>query len=359
MDTNTYNNDVDSISAILRIEFTLLGNELIKKISALGEESNGIEIVDLYDNSEPRRGSLNDPRGGTSGGHDVICATCGLDVDCPGHSMHINLAEYVFHIGYLLYVQKILSCICFNCSKLLINKNEDELKEILKKPPHERLPYVKNATKNVNFCLKSNCGCGAQKPKIRTDIKKGSGAINMVAEMELKNDGEKTEATGEFIKTKASLLLNAEMVYEIFKKISDDDCRILGLDPEKSRPEDLIHKVLYVPPVQVRPSIRGDFGSGMGSEDDLTHKLGDIVRNNIKIIKNKENQTANSSKYHSDYAHLLQYHVATYMDNEGVAMLKAIEHKGRPIKCVASRLKGKQGRIRGNLMGNKAGWVSL
>lgn len=358
MDTNTYNNDVDSIQQIEKIEFTVLGNDEIKRISALGEDSNGIEIVDLYDSSEPRRGSLIDPRMGTIS-HDIICATCGLNIDCPGHSAHINLAEYVFHIGYLNYVQKILSCVCFSCSKLLIHKNEDEIKDILKmKTPKERLMYIKNATKNIQYCQKTNFGCGTQKPKIKIDIKKNSGAINMIAEMELKQEGDGSEAQGgpnqfgEFVKTKTKLPLNAEMVYEIFKKISDDDCRIIGLDPEKTRPEDLIHKVLYVPPVQMRPSARGDFNGGMSNEDDLTHKLGDIVRHNLRIIKNKENQTENSTKYQSDYAHLLQYHVATYMDNEGVTMLKA-EQKGRPIKSVASRIKSKTGRIRGNLMGKR------
>ena len=297
MDKNTYNNDVDSIHQIERIDFTVLGIDEIKRISALGEDSNGIEIVDLYDNGEPRRGSLIDPRMGTIS-HDIICATCGLNIDCPGHSAHINLAEYVFHIGYLNYVQKILSCVCFSCSKLLLHKNEEEIKDILKtKTPKERLTYIKNSTKNIMYCQKANFGCGTQKPKIKIDIKKNSGAINMVAEMELKGEGENAgEGTGEFVKTKTKLQLDAEMVYEIFKKISDDDCRILGLDPTKTRPEDLIHKVLYVPPVQMRPSVRGDFGGGMGSEDDLTHKLGDIVRHNLRIIKNKENQTENQYK---------------------------------------------------------------
>jgi DNA-directed RNA polymerase II subunit RPB1 len=353
MDTNTYNNDVDSIVQVERIEFSVLGNDEILRISAFGENSNGVDVLELYDNSEPKKGSLNDPRMGTIS-HDIICATCGLNIDCPGHSAHINLAEYVFHIGYLNYIQKILSCICFNCSKLLIHKNEAEINEILKsKSPKERLAYIKNATKNIAYCQKTNFGCGTPKPKIKIDIKKNSGAINMVAEFELKQEGdEAANLAGEFVKTKAKSMLNAEIVYEIFKKISDDDWRILGGDPEKSRPEDLIHKVLYVPPIQMRPSARGDFNGGMSNEDDLTHKLSDIVRHNSRIIKIKESHTENATKYQSDHAHLLQYHVATYMDNEGVTMLKA-EQKGRPIKSVASRIKSKTGRIRGNLMGKR------
>jgi DNA-directed RNA polymerase II subunit RPB1 len=357
MDTNTYNNDIDSISQIDRVEFTVLGNAEISKISALGEDSNGIEIVELYDNSEPKRGGLIDSRMGTNS-HDFLCATCGLNMDCPGHSAHINLAEYVFHIGYLQTVQKILSCVCFTCSKLLIHKNENDIKDIVRtKTPKERLNHIKNATKNVQYCQKTNYGCGTQKPKIKIDANK-KGTIYMTAEMELKgeNDGEIGQS-GEFIKTKTKIQLNAEMVHEILKNISDDDCRIMGLDPNKSRPEDLIHKVLYVPPVQMRPSTRGDFMGGMGGEDDLTHKLADIVRHNLRIIKNKENQTEMNTKYHADYANLLQYHVATYMENETTLMPKA-EQKGRAIKAVASRLKGKSGRIRGNLMGKRGDFTA-
>ncbi len=359
MDTNTYNNDIDSIQQIDKIEFSVLGNDEILRISAFGENSNGVDILELYDNSEPKKGSLNDPRMGTIS-HDIRCATCGLGVDCPGHSSHINLAEYVFHIGYRDWVQKILSCVCFSCSKLLIHKNEETIKEILKtKTPKERLAYIKNATKNVSHCQKAFSGCGTQKPKIKIDIKKNYGAINMIAEMELRPEGEQTETgtgTGDFVKQKTRIPLNAEIVYEILKKISDDDCRIMGIDPEKTRPEDLIHKVFYVPPIQMRPSARGDFNGGMSAEDDLTHKLGDIVRHNSRILKTKDSE--NSSKHHSDHAHLLQYHIATYMDNEGVIMLRA-EQKGRPIKSVSARIKGKGGRIRQNLMGKRGDKINV
>jgi len=48
-----------------------------------------------------------------------------------------------------------------------------------------------------------------------------------------------------------------------------------------------------------------------------------------------------------------QYHITTYMDNTLPGQPPAQQKSGRPIKSISQRLKGKQGRIRGNLMGKR------
>lgn len=58
--------------------------------------------------------------------------------------------------------------------------------------------------------------------------------------------------------------------------MSDDDCVKLGLDPKWARPDWMINVVLPVPPPAVRPAIAID--SVSRGEDDLTHKLADIVK---------------------------------------------------------------------------------
>nr|YP_010806469.1 DNA-dependent RNA polymerase 2 subunit Rpb1 [Bodo saltans virus] len=354
MDTEIYTTDVDTIKPICKIRFDILGNEEIKRISAM-RDTNGIEIVDLFDNSEPKRGGLIDLRMGTTS-NEHRCVTCGLSNNyCIGHSSHINLAEYCFHPGYLPKVTKILSSICINCSKILLNKNEAELK-VKTKTAKERLAYVVNACKTVSHCQKANFGCGTPHPKLKYEVEKRNGGISIVAEFELEQNAEDAK-NPEFVKTKTKLVLTAEMVYEILKNISDEDCEIMGLDPTRTRPEYMIHKIMYVPPVSMRPSARGEFAGGMIIADDLTVKLADIIKSNLRIIKNKENHSDNNTRFHGDYAHLLQYHVATYMENEALGMMKA-EQKGRPIKSAASRLKGKFGRIRGNLMGKRGDFTA-
>ena len=126
---------------------------------------------------------------------------------------------------------------------------------------------------------------------------------------------------------------------------------IIGFDPKKNRPEDLIHTIFPVPPVQVRPSVRGDFGASTTREDHLTMILSNILKANIRMNKNKENVTENSLKYIPDHTTLLQYHVAVYYDSDSLKIPET-QRKNITTKSLSTRLKGKEGRIRNNLMGN-------
>ena len=85
-------------------------------------------------------------------------------------------------------------------------------------------------------------------------------------------------------------------------------------------------------------------------EDHLTIILSNILKANIRITKNKENLNENTIKYFPDHTSLLQYHVAVYYDNESLK-LPETQQKGVTTKSLSSRLKGKEGRIRNNLMG--------
>ena len=71
--------------------------------------------------------------------------------------------------------------------------------------------------------------------------------------------------------------VTAETAHQILKRISDEDARKLGFDPQFTRPDWMVITVLPVPPPQVRPSIQMEGAGGRG-EDDLTVKLMDIVR---------------------------------------------------------------------------------
>ena len=41
--------------------------------------------------------------------------------ECPGHFGHLELHKPVFHPGFLVKTIKIMRCVCFYCSKLLVN----------------------------------------------------------------------------------------------------------------------------------------------------------------------------------------------------------------------------------------------
>jgi DNA-directed RNA polymerase subunit A' len=145
--------------------------------------------------------------------------------------------------------------------------------------------------------------------------------------------------------------LNPREVRSRLEKIPDDDVKVLGLDPKEARPEWMVFTVLPVPPIHVRPSIVLE--TGIRAEDDLTHKLADIVRTNEKLRESIENGMPQSVI--DEWWNLLQYHVATYIDNElpKIPVARQRGSLGRPLKGLAQRLKGKEGRFRGNLSGKR------
>ena len=347
MDSEIYTYD-ENTKPISSIEFGVIRQKEILDRTALNKDSIGITIPDLYDNSEPKKGGLIDPRLGPPD-QNTDCATCGFGhLYCDGHFGHITLAEPVFHINYLFVVKKILSCICLRCSKLLIYKNEQEIEDMLKnKSGKNRMNEIRNLVKNVTYCQKKYFGCGTPVSKIKLDIKKSTSNIQLISEIELDNTNDESGNK----EKKNRQILSPDVVYAILKNISDMDCKILGLDPKKTRPEDMIQRIFPVPPVQIRPSAKVDFMASSTMEDDLTHKLADIVKANLKLRKHKENMTDKTAMYNNDYNSVLQFHLITYIDNE-ILSLKS-EQKGKVTKSLSSRLKGKEGRIRSNLMGKR------
>lgn len=172
-------------------------------------------------------------------------------------------------------------------------------------------------------------GCGHKQPVVRKE------GLRLVANFK---SGQSDDNSNE-----GKLYISPEKVLSIFKRISDEDCIAMGLNSVNSRPEWMILTVLPVPPPPVRPSILMD---SMRSEDDLTYKLGDILKANQNLIKHE--QDGSPAHVLVEYEQLLQFHVATYMDNDLPGMPQALQKSGRPLKSIKARLKGKEGRIRGN-----------
>ena len=79
--------------------------------------------------------------------------------------------------------------------------------------------------------------------------------------------------------------------------------------------------------------------------------MGDIIRANGNV---RRCETEGSPAHVvSEFEQLLQFHVATYMDNDIAGSPQALQKSGRPVKSIRARLKGKEGRLRGNLMGKR------
>jgi DNA-directed RNA polymerase subunit A' len=296
-----------------------------------------ITAPETYDeDGMPVQGGLMDNRLGTLEPGQK-CATCGnTSAKCPGHFGHIELAEPVLHIAFVDDIHKLLLITCRSCNRIKLDpeelayyKNIRDTKaayavitlENIKDEIIERSKKVKSCP----HCSKEQYDLIFTKPTIFV---------------------EKTDA-GE------NRLLPIT-IRERLSHVPDDDLVLLGYDPKTARPEWFVLQVLPVPPVTVRPSIILE--TGIRSEDDLTHKLVDIIRVNQRLKESKEAGTP--PLIVQDLVDLLQYHVTTYFDNEVSGIPQAHHRSGRPLKTLTQRLKGKEGRFRGSLSGKRVDFSS-
>ncbi len=317
---------MSAYASVASIRFGILSPDIIRKMSVA-------EILspDTYDEDGlPIPTSVMDPRLGTLE-PGQRCKTCGNTyLSCPGHFGHIELPTPVIHVGFAKTVYELLKSTCRSCGRLLLS--EDLIKQYssemqaLKESnrPYRYLVYkIKQRAMNEQIC--PHCG-----------------------EKQLKMELEKPATMVEITET-GPMRLSAGTVRSRLERIPDSDLMLLDINPETSRPEWMVLTVLPVPPVYVRPSITLE--SGFRSEDDLTHKLVDILRVAQRL---RENMRAGSpSPVIAELSDLLQYHVTTYINNEAVGAAPATHRSGRALKTLAQRLKGKEGRFRLNLSGKR------
>ena len=342
----------EEIKKISKLEFNIFTNKEIKTYSAVSADPFGINLPESYEGFEPKKGGLVDLRLGTCDPH-LNCTTCGLNyLKCPGHFGHIELAEPVFHFGFLDHLRALLQCICTKCSNILIEKNDTQFKKALIKKTEARFKEIKILTKNVNFCW----NCGTPVPKIKKEINTNKVTINLVLEREVSSTLA-DEKTGEIIEEMKKILeiLSPRDCYNILRNVSDTDCLLLGFNPKLSRPEDLIIKTFPVPPVIIRPTSKIDFLASSTMEDSLTLKISDIILANQRLRTQLDKETVqNDINNYSNTAHtLLQYQVTTFFDNESISLPRSEFKTGNPTKSISDRIKGKAGRVRSNLMGKR------
>jgi DNA-directed RNA polymerase subunit A' len=310
---------------ISSIRFSLLSPDEIRKMS-----STKIITADTYDDDGfPIDMGLMDPHLGVIE-PGLRCKTCGRKADeCPGHFGHIDLAMPVIHVGYVKDIKKLLQSTCRTCGKLLLTREqaEDYTKQM------SSLEELGGDTIEVGLISKETAKDAASRT-----VCPHCGAVQLKITLDkpttFREEGHK---------------LTPKEVRERLERIPDEDLPPLGMEPKSARPEWMILTSLPVPPVAVRPSITLE--SGDRSEDDITHKLVDVLRINQRL---RENRDAGAPQLIvEDLWELLQYHITTYFDNQTSGIPPARHRSGRPLKTLAQRLKGKEGRFRSNLSGKR------
>ncbi|MAH47815.1 hypothetical protein CMI37_18480 [Candidatus Pacearchaeota archaeon] len=287
------------------LKFNLFSPEEIKKLAVAKIVTPELYDVDGY----PVDGGLMDLRLGAID-PGVRCRTCGGRLkECLGHPGVIEMARPVLHIKYLQIIDIVLRSTCEACGKVLLEEKDmgKDLKARLKK------------AKDGKKCP----ACAIVQEKV------------------------KLEKPSTFRVGRRRLFPSE--IRERLVKVPDEDLKILGINPKTLRPEWGVLTLLLVPSVTVRPSITLE--SGERSEDDLTHKLSDIIRANQRLW---ENLNAGAPEVIiEDLWDLLQYHVTTFFDNSIARVPPARHRSGQPLKTITERIKGKEGRIRKNLAGKR------
>lgn len=345
--------DVSNIANITEVKFGLLNPEALKKASVCH-----VTIPETYDGNEPKENGLFDPRMGVLE-RGRICPTDDYDhTICPGYFGHIELPLPVYWIQHMDTIIKLLRCVCIRCANLLIDKsNPIIMKELKKKNGANAFKYVADlCTKQSSKKCIYNGGCNAVQPtiyrKVMGDKYKNDNIIQIDAEYS-------SDAFKDANEKKLKFMLPVEHVLNIFKKITNEDAELLGFDIVDSRPEWMICTVVPVAPPAVRPSVRQD--NNQRAEDDLTSKIAEIVKNvNLlkkeleKALKKDSDVEKESSARQINLVHnMIQYHVATMVDNEIKNIPVSSRRSGQPLKMIRQRLKGKEGRIRSNIMGKR------
>ncbi|PVV01996.1 hypothetical protein BB560_003562 [Smittium megazygosporum] len=353
------------LKKVKSVQFGVFSPDELKNMSVAK-----IEIPELKDeNGRPKISGLLDPRMGSID-RNFKCQTCGQNMtECPGHFGHIELARPVYHPGFIVKVKKILECVCWYCSKLKVDMSNPEFVAAQRvSNPNLRLKLVWELCQSRTVCETSESDDRPQISDPANEIEHNKSIIDGILGTKrskghggcgnkqpiIRKEGLKLNATfkansSEENPTEGKQVLSVLQVLQVLKKISNEDANAMGFNPVYARPEWFIITVMPVPPLAVRPSIQMD--ATRQSEDDLTYKLNDILKANVRV----QSCEVEGAPLHiiEEFESLLQFHVATFMNNELSGLPQALQKSGRPIKSIRARLRGKEGRVRGNLMGKR------
>ena len=311
------------------IRFGMLSPRHIKKSASVK-----IVTAELYDkDGYPVDGGLMDIKLGVID-PGLRCKTCGEKLKkCVGHFGYIELARPVYHINYIKTIYDVLRAVCKGCSKVMVDEKTLQIvRKKLEKLQEEGIPEdIRQLSKKILTQAKGTVKC--------PHCSERQSVI-------------KFEKPSSFLE--GEIKLSPVEVSLRLEKIPNEDAELMGFNPRYARPEWGILTVLGIPPVTMRPSITLD--TGERSEDDLTHKLGDIVRINQRLF---ENINAGAPEVIvEDLWDLLQYHITTYFNNEVPQVPPARHRSGQPLKTLIARIKSKEGRFRHNLAGKRVNFAA-
>ncbi|XP_037787697.1 DNA-directed RNA polymerase III subunit RPC1-like [Penaeus monodon] len=356
--------ETDVVRNILDIQFGVLSAQDMQQCSHAHIVSS--ELYNPNANArEPASHGVLDRRMGTSQ-KDVTCETCGKNLsDCIGHYGYLDLARPVFHVGYFKNTIHILQNICKFCAHVLL-KPKDKLSLCEQSKRLSSYLQKKALYKRVNELCKKMSLCPYCSAR--------NGTVKKLPPLKIVHERFKTVKKGDPLLTdyftqfdtaleynkelEAQLasnvveFLNPSQVLDLFERIPLSDLPLLCMDQQFSHPKDLILTRLLVPPNCIRPSVISELKSGT-NEDDITVMLTEIIFLNNLINKRSSGKV---QSIQDSWEHL-QLHVAFLMNSE-ISVPHDLNMARKSTRGFVQRLKGKQGRFRGNLSGKRVDFSS-
>lgn len=340
---------------VTRISFRMMSSADIRKRSVV-EVTNSM----LFLSSLPCPAGLMDPRLGTTD-RRFKCSTCRHGpLECEGHWGHIEMVRPMYHSGHLSTILKVLRCVCVCCSRLLATPAE--LEELRPRLQHmedwRRTAFMQKLLRGRMRCpwdSEELCDdddpedvCGAPQPQFAK-----VGALKLETSW---RDKELALMSCEAEREALTAPLTPERVLHILRHVPEDHLWFLGFDVSRgAHPVHAIVEVLPVPPPCIRPSVMATDGSRLRGQDDVTIKLQEILKANQALEKALEEEAAPEQIARLEEE--IQAHLCIYFFNDAKVPVSSRRRRGqkgsRKTRMLGDKLKGKKGRIRGNLSGKR------
>ncbi|KAI8114773.1 DNA-directed RNA polymerase III subunit RPC1 [Lucilia cuprina] len=265
--------EADVIKKISHVQFSISSPEEIQQESHLR-----IVSKNLYQaQRQPVPYGVLDRRMGVSS-KDSSCETCGQGLnECIGHFGYLDLSLPVFHIGHFRSTINILQMICKSCSHVMLKESEKKIFE--KKLLNPNFSYLAKKALHGQILTKAKkqtkCpNCEA----INGGVKKGPGLLKILhdpykgkkQDALMNKDLDELLAATDNNRELNQMLpsynhmeeLNPLTVLELFKSIPKRDIPLLGMTCEGANPSNLIVTRVFVPPVCIRPSVVSEVKAG-------------------------------------------------------------------------------------------------
>lgn len=263
----------------------------------------------------------------------------------------------MYNVVYIETLLKVLRCVCYWCSKLLIDVDAFG---------HMRSTNQRNKLRKRLAAVTARCKLVRACPHCRGAVAQWSRA-GVAVQRDFQSVPPSAFATDEEMAFAARETTSSD-VHSILDNISREDERALGFSPH-SRPVYMLFTIFPVPPVIMRPSIASSESSRTRGHDDLTIKLQDITKasNALRAVVNDVNSDSIGFLRAFD---VLQCHVALYLTNDLRAQTSrqavsqsngangARAARAANLRSLSARLRGKRGRIRANLSGKRIDYSS-